>query len=81
MHHEIHPTITHRDLKANNILIDENYKARVAHFGLEKFSPEVISHLRTRVARTLGYVALGYALYGQLIEKSDMYNFRVVLLE
>lgn len=53
----------------------------MADFGLAKFAPEGMSHVSTRVAGTLGYVAPEYALYGQLTEKSDVYSFGVVLLE
>ncbi|XP_043698441.1 probable receptor-like protein kinase At1g11050 [Telopea speciosissima] len=81
LHYGVKPAIYHRDIKATNILLDEDMKARVADFGLAKQSSEGQSHLTTRVAGTHGYLAPEYALYGQLTEKSDVYSFGVVLLE
>ncbi|KAM6541164.1 hypothetical protein CsatB_005611 [Cannabis sativa] len=81
LHYGAQPSIIHRDIKANNILLDETFEAKVADFGLAKFTPEGMTHLSTRVAGTMGYVAPEYALYGQLTERSDVYSFGVVLLE
>ncbi|XP_076883041.1 putative LRR receptor-like serine/threonine-protein kinase RKF3 [Bidens hawaiensis] len=81
LHYGVQPGIIHRDIKASNILIDENFEAKVADFGLAKFAPEGATHVSTRVAGTMGYVAPEYALYGQLTERSDVYSFGVVLLE
>ncbi|XP_060197803.1 probable LRR receptor-like serine/threonine-protein kinase RKF3 [Lycium barbarum] len=81
LHYGAQPAIIHRDIKANNILLDENFEPKVADFGLAKFNPEGMTHLSTRVAGTMGYVAPEYALYGQLTERSDVYSFGVVLLE
>ncbi|KAL6978467.1 putative LRR receptor-like serine/threonine-protein kinase rkf3 [Sarracenia purpurea var. burkii] len=73
--------IIHRDIKTSNILLDEKFEPKVADFGFAKFAPEGFSHLSTRVAGTMGYVAPEYALYGQLTERSDVYSFGVVFLE
>ena len=81
LHYGAQPAIMHRDIKANNILLDEMFEAKVADFGLAKFTPEGMTHMSTRVAGTMGYVAPEYALYGQLTERSDVYSFGVVLLE
>ncbi|KAK2966663.1 hypothetical protein RJ640_002361 [Escallonia rubra] len=81
LHYGVKPAIYHRDIKATNILLDADMRARVADFGLVKQSREGQSHLTTRVAGTHGYLAPEYALYGQLTEKSDVYSFGVVVLE
>ncbi|KAG6576979.1 putative receptor-like protein kinase, partial [Cucurbita argyrosperma subsp. sororia] len=81
LHYGVKPAIYHRDIKATNILLDADMRAKVADFGLAKQSREGQSHLTTRVAGTHGYLAPEYALYGQLTEKSDVYSFGVVVLE
>ncbi|CAN1801507.1 Probable receptor-like protein kinase At1g11050 [Linum perenne] len=81
LHHGIKPAVYHRDIKANNILLDTKMKAKVADFGLAKQNSEGESHLTTRVAGTHGYLAPEYALYGQLTDKSDVYSFGIVVLE
>lgn len=80
LHIGVQPAIIHRDIKANNILLDEHLNAHVADFGLAKVTSEGMTHMTTRVAGTQGYLAPEYALYGQLTEKSDVYSFGVLLL-
>lgn len=81
LHKGVKPAIYHRDIKATNILLDTEMKAKVADFGLAKQTKEGQTHLTTRVAGTHGYLAPEYALYGQLTEKSDVYSFGIVILE
>ncbi|KAL0348254.1 UNVERIFIED_CONTAM: putative receptor-like protein kinase [Sesamum angustifolium] len=61
LHYGVKPAIYHRDIKATNILLDSDMRARVADFGLAKQSQEGQSHLTTRVAGTHGYLAPEYA--------------------
>ncbi|XP_066307741.1 probable receptor-like protein kinase At1g11050 [Miscanthus floridulus] len=81
LHYGVKPGIYHRDIKATNILLGADMRARVADFGLARRSREGQSHLTTRVAGTHGYLSPEYALYGQLTEKSDVYSFGVLVLE
>ncbi|KAK9923354.1 hypothetical protein M0R45_031778 [Rubus argutus] len=81
LHEDCHPKIIHRDIKAANILIDDNFEAKVADFGLAKLALDTDTHVSTRVMGTFGYLAPEYASSGKLSDKSDVFSFGVMLLE
>ncbi|KAL8546504.1 hypothetical protein ACS0TY_006299 [Phlomoides rotata] len=85
LHHDCVPPIVHRDVKSNNILLDEELRAKVADFGvatvLSQGTVEEGDHVMSRVAGSYGYIAPEYAYTMKVTEKSDVYSFGVVLLE
>ncbi|KAL0857378.1 hypothetical protein Bca101_062532 [Brassica carinata] len=81
LHEAIEPKVVHRDIKSGNILMNDNFDAKLSDFGLAKLLGADNSYVSTRVMGTFGYVAPEYANSGLLNEKSDVYSFGVVLLE
>ncbi|MED6176900.1 hypothetical protein PIB30_092760 [Stylosanthes scabra] len=83
LHHGIVPPIFHRDVKSNNILLDNEFGAKVADFGVAKVVREASQGAESMsvIAGSYGYIAPEYAYTLRVNEKSDIYSFGVVILE
>ncbi|KAF7106407.1 hypothetical protein CFC21_107141 [Triticum aestivum] len=82
MHHGCSPAIAHRDVESSNILLDPQFKAKIADFGLARAllkagEPESVS----AVVGSFGYIAPEFGSSRKMNEKVDVYSFGVVLLE
>ncbi|XP_057949169.1 cysteine-rich receptor-like protein kinase 3 isoform X3 [Malania oleifera] len=81
LHEESKLRIIHRDIKVSNILLEEDFTAKIADFGLARLFPEDRTHISTAIAGTLGYMAPEYVVCGILTEKADIYSFGVLVIE
>ncbi|KAK7359814.1 hypothetical protein VNO77_01779 [Canavalia gladiata] len=81
IHEHTVPVYIHRDIKSANILIDKNFRGKVADFGLTKLTEYGSNSLQTRLVGTFGYMPPEYAQYGEVSPKIDVYAFGVVLYE
>ncbi|KAL0374784.1 UNVERIFIED_CONTAM: Receptor protein kinase TMK1 [Sesamum radiatum] len=81
LHTLAHQSFIHRDLKSSNILLGDDFRAKVSDFGLVKLAPDGEKSVVTRLAGTFGYLAPEYAVTGKITTKADVFSFGVVLME
>ncbi|KAG4110553.1 hypothetical protein ERO13_D13G055800v2 [Gossypium hirsutum] len=81
LHDHCNPKIIHRDLKAADILLDEEFEAVVGDFGLAKLMDYKNTHVTTAVRGTMGHIAPEYLSSGRASEKTDVFGYGIMLLE
>lgn len=81
LHDHCNPRIIHRDVKAANVLLDEDFQAVVGDFGLAKLVDTKDTHVTTVVRGTMGHIAPEYLSTGKSSEKTDVFGYGVMLLE
>nr|GEU55249.1 receptor-like protein kinase ANXUR1 [Tanacetum cinerariifolium] len=85
LHHNVglQHRIIHLDIKSSNILLDENWRAKISDFGLSKVGPANVQHtfLISQACGTIGYIDPEYLDTGVLTKESDVYSFGVVLFK
>ncbi|KAK8984114.1 hypothetical protein V6N11_029442 [Hibiscus sabdariffa] len=82
LHEGCHRRIIHKDIKASNILLSEDFDAQICDFGLAKWLPDQWTHHTvSKVEGTFGYLPPEFVMHGVVDEKTDVYAFGVLLLE
>jgi len=82
LHDKVKPQVVHRDIRASNVLLDDEFQAHLIGVGLSKFVPwEVIQERTVMAGGTNGYLAPEFVYRNELTTKSDIYSFGVLLLE
>ncbi|XP_010318078.1 probable LRR receptor-like serine/threonine-protein kinase At5g10290 isoform X1 [Solanum lycopersicum] len=81
LHEHCNPKIIHRDVKAANVLLDEDFEAVVGDFGLAKLVDVKKTNVTTQVRGTMGHIAPEYLSTGKSSEKTDVFGYGIMLLE
>ncbi|XP_054804701.1 probable LRR receptor-like serine/threonine-protein kinase At5g63710 isoform X2 [Prosopis cineraria] len=81
LHEQCIPKVIHRDLKAANILLDDDFEAVLGDFGLTKLVDTRLTHVTTQVRGTMGHIAPEYLSTGKSSEKTDVFGYGITLLE
>lgn len=81
LHEHCNPKIIHRDLKAANILLDDDFEPVLGDFGLAKLVDTDLTHITTQVRGTMGHIAPEYLSTGKSSEKTDVFGYGITLLE
>ncbi|KAK4490646.1 hypothetical protein RD792_001337 [Penstemon davidsonii] len=81
LHDHCNPKIIHRDMKAANILLNEDFEVVLGDFGLAKLVDTKVTHVTTQVRGTMGHIAPEYLSTGKTSEKTDVFGYGITLLE
>ncbi|CAA7034717.1 unnamed protein product [Microthlaspi erraticum] len=81
LHEHCNPKIIHRDVKAANVLLDEDFEAVVGDFGLAKLVDVKRINVTTQVRGTMGHIAPECISTGKSSEKTDVFGYGIMLLE
>ncbi|KAI3506255.1 hypothetical protein L1887_28611 [Cichorium endivia] len=81
LHEHCNPKIIHRDVKAANVLLDEDFEAVVGDFGLAKLVDIRKTNVTTQVRGTMGHIAPEYLSTGKSSERTDIFGYGIMLLE